>query len=382
MPRLWINGFHAGMEGVGQGVYAQRLLKMFARHADSSPCDITVVVPEQQAAQAAEHLRPLRIEGRRHALHKSELFRAADWNTRFFALPELREKETATFSPGAGWGFRVPPALAITWHDCINRHFPVYMGRRFVRAWYTRRAERFLRHAQTIFTESEHAAHDITHFLGIATEKIAVIPAWLPPEFTMETARTQRAAVRRKYGLPERYWLYVGGYDVRKNIEFLIRAYTEARRQSPCPPLVLAGRIPKTIGPTYCDVRGALAASGLGDDAFPQPGFIANEDLPGLYADAELFVYPSLMEGYGLPPMEAMGCGCPAIVADNSSLREVVRDADYRFDTNSTAALVSLFLRAAENPVALNPGFDRAIHDEARAVQAYWSALQTMGFTS
>lgn len=378
MRRLWINGLHAGMEGVGQGVYAQRLLAMFARHVESAACEITVVMPEQQAARAAELLRPLHIEGRRLSQINNPLLRATDWNIRFFALPELREKGTIAFSPGSGWGLRTPRTLAMTYHDCIYRHFSAYMGRRFARAWLTRRAERFLRHAKTVFTESEHAARDIHQLLGIAQEKIAVIPAWLPPEYSVELAQAQREAVRQKYRLPDRYWLYVGGYDIRKNVEFMIRAYTEAQKRSPCPPLVLAGRIPTTVGPTLCNVLGALNASGLNRNAFPQPGFIANEDLPSLYAGAELFVYPSLMEGYGLPPLEAMGCGCPAIVADNSSLREVVLDASYRFDTSSTGQLVSLFLRAAESPLTLDPSFRRDNHDETQAAQAYWSVLKAM----
>lgn len=379
MQRLWINGWHAGMEGVGQGVYAQRLLAGFARYADSAPFEMVVLVPEQRAEALAKQLHPLRVEGRPHTPRANAIFNAMDWHLRFFALSELRDKHARTFSPGAGWGLRAPPHLALTWHDCINRHFPVYMGRRFIRAWAIRRAERFLRHAQAVFTESEHAAHDISQFLNISPKKISVIPAWLPPEYSPDPARARVADVRAKYHLPERYWLYVGGFDVRKNVEFLIRAYSEARQRRSCPPLVLAGRIPTNLAPTLCDIAGAERAAGLNNDTLIKPGFIDNADLPGLYAGAELFVYPSLMEGYGLPPMEAMGCGCPAVVADNSSLREVVTDTDYRFSTDSAAQLCELLITAAINPLSINPSFKRSTHDEAFAISNYYKALTELG---
>lgn len=186
--------------------------------------------------------------------------------------------------------------MATTHHDCINRHYPVYTGRRFIRRWAVGRSEKFLKRARVVLTQSEHAAADIQHLLGVPGDRLKVIPAWLPPEYSLQVARAAANGVRRKYDLPEHYWLYVGGYDVRKNVEFLIRAYAAARKTTPCPPLVLAGKIPGHTAPTLCDVHGSLRDAGLSRDEVITPGFIDDADLPGLYGGAGLFLYPSLLE--------------------------------------------------------------------------------------
>jgi len=108
------------------------------------------------------------------------------------------------------------------------------------------------------------------------------------------------------------------------------------------------------------------------------PGFIEDKDLPAIYAGAELFIYPSLYEGFGLPPMEAMGCGCPAIVADNSSLPEVVTDADYRFNTENPDALTTLLARAANTPMALNPGFSPEQFNADAAARDYVNLFRSV----
>lgn len=378
MTRLLINGWSLGMGAVGQGAYAVRLLEGLARHGGGVRERTTVLLPAAILEEWRARLAPLGVEALRTARWGHPLLDALAWNRRLLADPRLRERDTLFFSPGGCWGGPPPPRMAITHHDCIYRHFPVYLGRRGLRRWATFRAERYLRHARIVFTESDHARADIAAHTGVPLERIRSIPAWLPPEFFPASAREGLPAVRQRYHLPDRYWLYLGGYDVRKNVGTLLRAYAMARRAAPCPPLVLAGRIPTRRAPTLCDVAGARRETGLGTDALCEPGFIADADLPALYAGAELFVYPSLMEGYGLPPMEAMGCGCPAWAADNSSLREVVRDADYRFDARDVGSLAERLAAAARRPPPMNPSFRREDHDERTAITAYLDTLHGM----
>jgi glycosyltransferase involved in cell wall biosynthesis len=95
--------------------------------------------------------------------------------------------------------------------------------------------------------------------------------------------------------------------------------------------------------------------------------------MPRLYAGAELLVYPSLYEGFGLPPLETMGCGCPAIVADRTSLPEVVTAAGHRFDPHNGDELQALLQRAISRPFPLNPGFQRGQYSENAARDAYLS---------
>ena len=296
------------------------------------------------------------------------------WKTRLGAW--CARRDAVLFSPAPFWSLRAPARVVVAHHDCIYRHFPRYLGKWFVRRWLAMRAERFLTRCTLVITESLHARSEIVAFSGINPTRVAMIPAWLPPEYTREAARRAAARVRLKYGIPERFWLYVGGYDYRKNVGFLVEAYARANEARKCPPLVLAGRIPGVGRAPVCDVAGVLARTRVPADLVLRPGFVAEEDMPGLYGAAELTVYPSLHEGFGLPPLESMGCGCPAIVADNSSLPEVVEDPGYRFDTSSPAGLMALLTRAAENRLPLNPSFRPERFSELAAMAKYLNVLR------
>ena len=156
-------------------------------------------------------------------------------------------------------------------------------------------------------------------------------------------------ALRRRLQLPDRFWLYLGGYDYRKNVEFLIRAYAEAKRTRNLPPLVLAGSIPATGSAVTCDVFGAIRKSELGGDDVLTPGVIPSGELADLYRAASLLIYPSLMEGFGLSPAEAIAVGTPVLASSSSSLPEVVRASQCWFDPANPAELVAKILCAAEN---------------------------------
>ena len=181
-----------------------------------------------------------------------------------------------------------------------------------------------------------------------------------------------------KYGLPARYWLYTGGYDYRKNLECLITAYAATRARHPCPPLVLAGKIPTDLRKPVCDIPGAMTRANLTGSEVLMPGFIDDNDMAALYSGSELFVYPSLAEGFGLPPLEAMACGCPALAANATSLPEVVVDEAYRFSPFHPGQLTDLLGQAARSPLPVNPGFDRFHFSEARGVAQYCGLLERM----
>lgn len=266
-----------------------------------------------------------------------------------------RQPASIYFSPALHASFFAPKNSWVTCHDCLPIHFPVYLGRNPINKWRYDRSLRFLKRCKGVITDSEASRDDIAKFIGIPSDRIRVVYCWAPKEYSQQRGHDLIPAVREKYDLPQRYWLYLGGYDIRKNVELLIRSYAAVRKERVLPPLVLAGRIPTRVHATLCDVHGALQEAGLSATDVLMPGFIADEDLPGLYAGAELFLYPSLGEGFGLPPLEAMSCGCPAIVADNSSLKEVVRDDAYRFGTEDGSALEKMLHQAADAPLPINP---------------------------
>jgi glycosyltransferase involved in cell wall biosynthesis len=211
---------------------------------------------------------------------------------------------------------------------------------------------------------------------NIPAEKIKVVYPWMEPRFNPDFAGREAARVRSTYGLPKKFFLYVGGYDYRKNVEFLLEAYALARRKSELPPLVLAGTIPAKKASTVCDVPGAMERNGLkaGRDVF-LPGFIADCDMPGLYGAGELLVYPSLYEGFGFPPVEAIACGKPVLVADNSSLKEIITTPQNRFSTDDPAILASLLLSAQQDPGQFSSKLESRFTEDY-AMAAYLEALR------
>lgn len=373
---LWvIDGWHLAGKGVGQGVYATRLIEGLIRHPADGPVDLQIMAPVWGKRSAWPSIMPEYIQPIPSPHTGHDLIDRVLWSNRLARFVRRMKPTARLFSPGPFWSFFKPSLMAVTYHDRIYHYFPRYQGRFFIRRWLWKRTEKYLRHCTWIFTQSDHSRQDLAMIPGVDPSRIAVIPAWLPPGYYPDLAEPIVSEVRSRYGLPPRFWLYVGGYDYRKNVEFLIKAFAAVARRPDCPPLVLAGSIPRNTRKPVCDVFGALKAAHLDERNICMPGFIGEADMPALYRAAELLVYPSLYEGYGLPPLEAMGCGCPAIVADNSSLPEVVKDRAYRFDTQAVASLVNLFERSILQPLPLNPSFDRREFDESRAIDAYWKIL-------
>jgi glycosyltransferase involved in cell wall biosynthesis len=237
----------------------------------------------------------------------------------------------------------------VTVHDCIYRHFTDYLGRRFVRRQLIRATERYAIGAETILTDSEFSRRDVAAHVGIPPERLQVLYPWVDHRSFDPIDDATAATLRARLRLPRRFWLYVGGYDYRKNVELLIAAYTSARSDIPSlPPLVLAGKIPPAgRRAAWCDIHGAIARAGLPTEAIVLPGLIEPCDLPVLYSLAALLVYPSLMEGFGLPPAEAMAMATPVLASNASSLPEVVRLPHCRFDPNDVDELRSKLVAAA-----------------------------------
>ena len=209
----------------------------------------------------------------------------------------------------------------ITFHDLSFEHYPEFFS------WRKRLWQKFLMNTRNeaaqsdkIIAVSQSTKDDLTHFYGIEPEKIKVIYSGVGEEFRPMLRPCQGTASRVKYHLPEKFILYFGTIEPRKNIIGLIKAF-EILKNKDCK-LVIAG----TRGWLYQDIFKTARESKRSRDIF-FTGFVVPEDKPELYNLAELFVYPSFFEGFGFPPLEAMACGIPTIVAVNSSLPEIVGQA-------------------------------------------------------
>ena len=174
------------------------------------------------------------------------------------------------------------------------------------------------RRARRVIAISQSTAVDVADLLGIPPDRIDIAaPGYDAARFCPQPAEAV-AAFRQRAGLPERFWLYVGTLEPRKNLLTLLRACARLPERLP---LVLAGG----KGWDFEEVFATVARLGL-QDSVRFPGYLPQEELALWYTCAEVFVYPSLYEGFGMPVLEAMACGTPVIVADASSLPEVAGD--------------------------------------------------------
>jgi glycosyltransferase involved in cell wall biosynthesis len=194
--------------------------------------------------------------------------------------------------------------------------------------------------AAKVITGSESTRRDLVEFYHLAPEKIAVTPYAADASYAPKDREAARRAVRDRFGVKAPFILAVGVLQPRKNLARLVEAFAAIAREVPHR-LVLVGK----EGWAYDDLQAAIARAGLGS-RIVFTGYVPDADLPGFYNAADVFVYPSLYEGFGLPPLEAMQCGTPVIAGDTSSLPEVVGDAgilvDPRDSSKIAAALVDL----------------------------------------
>ena len=220
--------------------------------------------------------------------------------------------------------FVLPPVLAkvptlLTVHDLSFLHFPASYPDALV-SYLNRVVPWSIRRASHILADSEATKADLVALWQISEEKITVLLSGVSEKFQpVEAASISR--VRQKYGIDQDpYLLSVGTVQPRKNYQMLIRAFRMVADQLPHHLLISGGK-----GWLYDEVLAEVEVQNL-QDRVHFIGFVDDEDLPALYSGADLFLFPSLYEGFGLPLLEAMGCGTPVISANASSLPEVGGD--------------------------------------------------------
>lgn len=261
----------------------------------------------------------------------------------------------------------------VTIHDVIPLRLPIYLPDFKVKA-YMGLVARAARHAAMIITISQHAKQDIMDVLKLPAERIRVIYEAAGEEYQPVTDPETLAAVRTRYGLGERYILYLGGLDQRKNVPQLVRAFAQlyAKLGDPNLQLFIAGNPDKQKGPLFPDPRPVAADLGITGQIVYR--FIEEEDKPAMYSGAELFVFPSLYEGFGLTPLEAMSCGAPVVCSNRTSLPEVVGEAAISVDPNHTSELVEAMLRVLTDPMLQADLRTRSLQ---RATQFSWHKAAT-----
>ncbi|MDQ0316211.1 glycosyltransferase family 4 protein [Amorphus orientalis] len=213
-----------------------------------------------------------------------------------------------------------------------------YLTNALTRDWYDHRISN-LKRADALLAISESSAREAATHLGFSSERLTNISGAAGPEFTPGPVSEDTASrIRKAYRIKGKFVLYApGGFDPRKNIPRLLRAWAAVPRSVRGErQLVIASRLPTGL---ESELSRTCRKEGLADNETVFTGYVPEDDLIDLYRLCELFVFPSLHEGFGLPALEAMSCGAPTIGSDRSSIPEVIGRADAMFDPTDPAAI-------------------------------------------
>jgi glycosyltransferase involved in cell wall biosynthesis len=198
-----------------------------------------------------------------------------------------------------------------------------------------------------VLTDSKASRQDILTHLGLVPERVHAVPLAAADSYNPEPCPDERG-IRTRYGLPERYVLYLGGFDVRKNLATVLGTYRwvgPALGES-CP-LVIAGKLPERDTAFTPDPRRLMGEEGVDEGLVHFSGFVKETDKPALYRGAVAFIFPSLYEGFGLPPLEALACGTPVVASNATSLPEVVGDAGVLLSPFDAEGMAGALIRLA-----------------------------------
>lgn len=348
----------------GVGVYIEEIVRrLIAMHPD---CAVYTAEPKRRPAwldRAPTY--PCRLPHSPSRTMSLGVIRRAErltWLSVYASKELLQNKVDVLFSPvQEGLLVDKPPQVVVA-HDLTALRYPDAFNKLHVMQtrWIF---PRVLKTARKVIAVSEHTKRDLVELFKLKPETIEVIPEGFDPTVFAPASEEECARVARLYGLPSNYLLYTGTFSRHKNLPLALRALSLVKEDRELA-LVLVGR------------QGARAAKELEElskrlgvyDRVRHLGYVPREDLPGLMSGCTAFVYPSLYEGFGLAPLEAMACGAPVLAANVASLPEVVGDAGVLLPPDSPGAWADA-LSGLLRPSQRQPLKERSL---ARAARFSW----------
>jgi glycosyltransferase involved in cell wall biosynthesis len=262
------------------------------------------------------------------------------------------------FSPG-GFIFNIRPRIIVTVHDLFlyntypfNRSSKIYLARFFNKS--------SLKKADAIIAVSQFTKQEILKRFDVDERKIHVV--YNAPGNVGQDTGKGKEILAQKYGISNKYLLFVSTIEPRKNLLNFVKSYEILKgRHSIDESLVIVGKkgwdYEKTL--EYIE-KSPYAGSIL------FTGYVPPTDLGSFYCNASLFVYPSFMEGFGIPPLEAMKCGCPTLTSNTSSLPEVIGHADMMFDPYDVEEIAGKCLGILQDPKARNENIKKGLKNVQR----------------
>lgn len=254
-------------------------------------------------------------------------------------------------------------ASVVTFHDMTFFLFP-QLHTYFKRIFFPLAIRQSARKADALIAVSESTRQDSIRLLRISPNKIHTVRSGINEEYHLITEPSLLEACRQKYNLPEKFILFVGMVEPRKNLPLLLNVYAKLALQVDCPPLVVVGRFGWMVEDIFQQVRKLNLQNKI-----HFTGYIPGQDLPIVYNLAQIFVYPSIYEGFGFPPLEAMACGTPVITSAVSAMLEHVGDAGMLVPPQDEEALLQAMLSVLTDRVLHQ---QLSIKGQAQAKQFTW----------
>jgi glycosyltransferase involved in cell wall biosynthesis len=347
-----------GQETTGSGQYLHRLVAMLRRHHP----DITITLLFQADApqkaplpdDISHQVLPTPFDNRNKQLAKV-------WFEQV-AVPQAAKRLGADLLhvPYFAPPLRSAIPVIATVHDLIPMVLPAYRGSALVRS-YTALVARAAQQTSFTLADSEASRQDILTLLKVPPERVRTVylaaDAGYRPQSEAELFR-----VRQRYNLPEQFVLYLGGFDVRKNVPLLLQA---AAQQQGVWKVVIAGKLPKSDSDFFPHPKRIVEELAIAERV-QFTGWIEEGDKPALLGAATLFCFPSAYEGFGLPILEAMACGTATVTTNVSSLPELAGEGALLVPPNDVPALREALDTLMANPVTRVQLAERGLVQAAR----------------
>ena len=367
-----INGWFWDQPSTGSGQYLRNLVKQLPKVAPEHQFSL-ILPPHIQRPQAPPQSVNVVETGRRRQTGK---LGKVIFEQRTF--PRTAGKIGADIAHVPYWGppLSCPIRLITSVLDVIPLIYPVY-NQGFFTNLYTSLVSAAARGSNHIITISETAKLDIEEQLNIPEEQISV--TYLAPDdrFHPHIGSDRDQALREKYDLPDRFVLYLGGFDWRKQVNTLLLAYTYVgEADGDNFPLVIAGREPKWDNQHFPNLRDYARKLEI-EDYVHWIGFVDEEDKPALYRLADVFVFPSIYEGFGLMALEALASGTPVVTSNALVFEEVLEDAVYMVDNarEMAGAIIALLIQEPLRETMINQGLALASNYSWRKTAAETAAI-------
>jgi len=352
--RLAVNAWFWDSPTTGSGQYTRRLVEgLVALDAD---LQIALVIPAEKTPDAKYRMQAAAYPASPtlHPVPCSPSNLGKVWFEQV-AFPRACRRLKADVAHVPYWAPPLAPPVPtiVTIHDLIPLLLREYRGGPLARL-YTALVSSTAHNAALVLTDSQASQRDIIAHLKLPAGRVHVVylaadERYAPsPGGGRREVKGGRQTPRQRSDLPPRYVLYLGGFDVRKNVETVLRTY---RWVGPtigqeCP-LVIAGRLPERDTPFTPHPRRLAREQGLDARFVHFTGVVDEEDKPTLYRGAVAFIFPSRYEGFGLPPLEALACGTPVVGSDVASIPEVVGNAGVLLPPDDAEGMAGALIQLA-----------------------------------